>query len=67
MYFLIHPWGRINDEGIMSGCTLPQLGMYIPSDLEISLIPQASPSGNLLVVGDVQPNQLSEVQNVVAG
>ena len=37
-----------------SGC----IGLYIPSDLEISLGPRDVPraSGNLLVVGDVQPN-----------
>ena len=37
-----------------SGC----IGLYIPSDLEISLGPQDVPraSGNLSVVGDVQPN-----------
>ena len=34
------------------------IGLHIPSDLEISIGPQDVPraSGNLLVVGDVQPN-----------
>ena len=59
MYFLIHPWGWINDERMAvhcleSGC----IRLYIPSDLEISLGPRDVPrdisraSGNLLVVGD---------------
>ena len=67
MYFLIHPLGWINDERMAvhcleSGC----IELSIPSDLEISLsprnVPRPSPSGhlsasgNLLVVGDVQPN-----------
>ena len=69
MYFLIYPLGWMNDEKMVvhclkSGC----IEFSISSNLEISLgpqdIPWVSPSGNfsglalgnLLVVGDVQPN-----------
>ena len=56
MYFLIHPLVWINDERMAvhcleSGC----IGLYIPSDLEISLgprdVPRASPSGHLSGLG----------------
>ena len=56
MYFLIHPLVWINDERMVvhcleSGC----IGLYIPSDLEISLgprdIPRALPSGHLSGLG----------------
>ena len=68
MYFLIHPYGWINDERMAVHCLKSgSIGLYIPSDLKISLgprdVPRASPSGHLsglgnflLVVGDVQPN-----------
>ena len=60
MYFLIHPQGWINDERMAIHCLDPGcIGLYIPSDLEISLglRPQdiSRASGNLLVIGDVQP------------
>ena len=56
MYFLIHPLVWINDERMAvhcleSGC----IGLYIPSDLKISLgprdVPRASPSGHLSGLG----------------
>ena len=56
MYFLIHPLVWINGERMAVHCLeLGCIGLYIPSDLEISLgprdVPRASPSGHLSGLG----------------
>ena len=74
IHFLIHPKGWINDEWLAVHCLESvSIRLYIPSVLEISLGPCdvddprdiSWASGNLLIVGDVQPEYIPPFDSVL--